>query len=337
MQEDDGGIVVALERGGRIIGVYPDPDGDNLLWVSPSLGAAESELSPSWNVGGERTWLSPELEFNLRDLNKPDSYIVQPDIDPGRYRQSVPESGRRSVRWTNEGAANAYRSGDRRDFRLTKRCRLVSDPLAAAGLSSDIPGYSFVGYEMETSIRHLSRSAGGVVSLWTIVQVPDGGVALAPTYGAVRPKDFFADTGEHRLSVEPGGVRFRIVADEAHKISLKFAQTTGRFGYCRRGSDGLSRLLIRQIAVRPSFAYLDAPLREPEDTGHCVQLYSDDGALGAFGELEHHSHAYGSASDGEQAPDVCQMWGYSGPEAAMERIAARLLGMSIEQLPGEEA
>lgn len=134
LEHATGGIVVALERGARILGVYPDAEGDNLVWVCPDLAdreAAESRFSqtPGWNTGGERCWLSPEVEFHIRDLQDSDSYTVQSAIDPGHYRMADGETGSASAQWRQTGTAQAYRSGGALSFRMQKTCRMVEDPL----------------------------------------------------------------------------------------------------------------------------------------------------------------------------------------------------------------
>lgn len=162
--------------------------------------------------------------------------------------------------------------------------------------------------------------------------MPAGGEALIPVYGLAEPTDFFAATGPGHLTAAPGALRFRIDARETHKISLKSVQTTGRFGYIRRGGNGICHLLVRQIAVQPSGVYRDVPAGDLNDYGHCIQFYNDDGAIGSFGELEHHSPAL-MPSSADPAParrtDVSQVWGYSGSERVIGQIAYRLLGMQI--------
>lgn len=57
-----------LQEGGRVIGLLPGGSQENLLWTHPALASADASRRPcrseSWsNLGGDSTWLSPELEF----------------------------------------------------------------------------------------------------------------------------------------------------------------------------------------------------------------------------------------------------------------------------------
>ncbi|MDG0810025.1 hypothetical protein [Cohnella rhizosphaerae] len=289
LEHATGGIVVALERGARILGVYPDAEGDNLVWVCPDLAdreAAESRFSqtPGWNTGGENgAGSAPRLNFIFATFKIrtaiPCNRRSIPAITGWRTGRQAPQArngGKRARRKPTE-------AGGALSFRMQKTCRMVEDPLQAAGLKPDDLVYAYVGYETETGIELDDRDHGPAVSLWTLLQVPAGGEALIPVYGLAEPTDFFAATGPGHLTAAPGALRFRIDARETHKISLKSVQTTGRFGYIRRGGNGICHLLVRQIAVQPSGVYRDVPAGDLNDYGHCIQFYNDDGAIGSFG------------------------------------------------------
>ena len=78
-QEDGVGSIKVLARGARVLEVTPAPTQPSALWVNPAVSAlAESR----WNVGGERTWISPELDFFLVD----GEYRVPEQVDPGNYK-----------------------------------------------------------------------------------------------------------------------------------------------------------------------------------------------------------------------------------------------------------
>jgi hypothetical protein len=146
-----------------------------------------------------------------------------------------------------------------------------------------------------------------------------------------RPTDFFAATGPSHLSVAEGIVRFRIDAKQSHKISLTSVQTTGRFGYFRRDESGCCHLTVKQIGVYPSSDYLDVPWHHPNDRGHCVQLYNDDGKIGSFGELEHHAPRV--EWDPEKRlfarKDICQTWCYSGDYDSIAKVFRLLFGVEV--------
>lgn len=96
-------------------------------------------------------------------------------------------------------------------------------------------------------------------------------------------------------------------------------------GYVRQGAQGEGYLLVRQLAIHPSGNYRDVPANDPEDFGHCIQCYNDDGQCGNFGELEYHTPAI--AGDGAALCDISQTWCYSGSDETIAQIAEALLGV----------
>ncbi|BBI32757.1 DUF6786 family protein [Cohnella abietis] len=332
-----GGVaaVVVLERGGRILGVYPDVEHENAVWTNPSLGEYKAakriyDQDNQWNTGGERTWFSPELEYHVEKLGPPVNYTVQQVIDPGNYRFIGQESAQDQCSWQQEGIARLYRLQSGIHFRISKSCRLVDDPIRLTDLGG-AGSYQYVGYESEINLETDDGSNEFPLSSWTILQVPAGGHAYVKTYGTAQPTDLFAPTGQSHLSVTDGVVRFNMDAKQAHKISLKSVQTTGRFGYFRRDENGCYYLIVRQIGVYPSSDYLDVPWSNPDDRGHCVQLYNDDGQIGSFGELEHHAPAvkWNQEKGLFTRDDVSQVWYYSGSYDSIAEVCRLLLGVEI--------
>lgn len=331
----DRAAVAVLERGGRIIGIYPDTEQGNAAWTNPALYDCDAarkmfEQEKHCHIGGERTWFSPELEYNVEEPGPPASYTVQQTIDPGGYTFVELGGAQAQVGLKMAGRARLFRLGRDIGFSLSKTCRLIDDPLRHTAYGSKA-SYRYVGYETEVDLEADGEGGELPLSSWTILQVPAGGQAFAPVYGLARPTDFFAATGSSHLAVEEGLVRFRMDGKQAHKISLTNVQTTGRFGYFRQDASGHCSLIVRQIGVFPSSAYLDVPWHDPLDRGHCVQMYNDDGQIGAFGELEH--HAPGVKWEQERGvfarSDISQVWCYSGSYAAMTEAGRLLLGVAI--------
>lgn len=331
----EGGTIVALERGSRIIGLFPALDRPNTLWTNPVLAdlQASQEMfgkAYHWNIGGERVWLSPELEYHVAKNEPVVSYTVQQAVDPGTYRFREHDSISETIAWRQEGVARLYQSGKDIRFQLSKSIGIAADPLRFETLKNDAV-YSYIGYETELELAAEGHDIALPLSSWSIIQVPAGGYAYASTYGKSRPTDFFAPTGSSHLSVSSETVRFKMDAKQSHKISLTSLQSTGRFGYYRQDDDGLCSLIVREISSSPSSEYLDTPWNNTSDRGHCVQLYNDDGVIGHFGELEHHAPAvkWNKEQGKFMNKDISQLWCYSGSHEVIARICNRLLGTEI--------
>lgn len=323
---DSGGTIVVLERGGRIIGAYPGEEDENMLWVDPDIGVER----PTWNSGGERVWLSPEVDYFMTELESPGfGFTVQEGLDPGGYTLEGSSPFRAALTWTQVGDVRSFRAEEQFRFRLSKSCRLIDNPLVAAGLQDGGGAYNYMGYETETVLKALDKDFRSDAALWTLMQVPSGGVALVPTIGKAVPVDFFAADESSAVRIMPGGLRFRLYAeDPPRKLSIRSIQATGRIGYFRMVGQDRASLLVRQFSVYPSESYVDVPPDRLSDRGHCVQCYNDGGRLGGFGELEYHTPVLRRLGTSSQTVDVSQVWCYSGHPGAMRELCALLLGVN---------
>src|SRR5579862_6774036 len=86
----DGSRVVVLPYGGRILGLFSPHSDRNFFWTHPALDSVESAKafyqSTVWhNSGGERTWLSPEVDFFIPNFPSLDTYFQPRVFDPGSY------------------------------------------------------------------------------------------------------------------------------------------------------------------------------------------------------------------------------------------------------------
>ena len=92
LRHSDGFSLLVLPYGGRILGLYATDDSDNYLWTNPDLETATTARdllhSSEWvNLGGDRTWVGPEVDSFIGDLSDAwGTYRVPPGIDPGRYK-----------------------------------------------------------------------------------------------------------------------------------------------------------------------------------------------------------------------------------------------------------
>jgi hypothetical protein len=76
-------------------------------------------------------------------------------------------------------------------------------------------------------------------------------------------------------------------------------------------------LVVRTFDVLEASRYTDAPCDDLQATGYVQQVYVDDGALGGFGELEHHSGALAPGT--ECVTDHSRTWAFTGAPAALRQ------------------
>lgn len=319
------GRIIVTERGARVLGVFGDGDAENLLWTHPRLAAIAAgeaarrdELDRDWNLGGDRTWLAPEVHFFFPNIGSGDlsQYAVQRALDPGNYRLVARSD--RQICLAQETEVVDYRTGKAVPLTIEREISIAPSPFHEKhDALGEIGPVTYCGYQLKVTLT-VAVPERGPIGIWNLIQVPAGGVIRVPTWAPVRPLVVFGDPGPVVEATERG-VRLRVDGQNRCKISVPAYAVAGRIGYRRDLGDGRATLLVRQIVVNPSGSYVDAPWEAPQDRGYAVQCYGDDGEIGAFGELEHHVPA-------ESSVDVSQVWCFAGASEAIDRIERLLLG-----------
>jgi len=331
-----GGRIVLLERGARMIGMFADEASDNALWVNPAAFPAETETeadpagSLSWNIGGERTWISPELVYFVRERERFwETYEVPPALDPGRYRTEAGGDAGREAVFAQTCELASHRTKEKLTLSIRKRVRLADDPLRRDGGGvAEAYACAHIGCEVRNEIEVVASSGtfAAPVACWAIVQVPAGGVVWVPTVGWAEADDFFAPNEAARVIVKKGMLRLALDARAQRKLSLKADRVVGVMAYCRELTGGRASLLVRSFVPDPAGDYRDAPAQRPDERGHCLQLYNDDGSLGRFGELEYHSPVIDGTKGVRSLADQSRIDCYEGERSAVIRIRDIVLG-----------
>jgi hypothetical protein len=329
----EGGVVLVASAGARILRLT-DAAGFDHLWLHPALEAGQPvppRESDGWlNFGGDRTWIAPELHFFVRDRTRAmETYAVPSRLDPGAY---VLEAGEDDVRLAQTCTLRDY-LGEDAPLRIEKTIRTAANPLRDLNAPELAAGAEYVGYSQVTTLALPEEAPSGArVGLWHLAQVPPGGVIGIPLTQPRAPRLYFGVPAPGQLEEMPAGVRLRVDGQTMLKIGLQAANVFGRMGYLRETGPETSALLIRNFAVNPSGQYLDAPWDDPTETelGYAAQCYTDDGALGGFGELEYHAPGVGAWTGLAACTDESQVWGFQGPMETISEIARQLLGPLFE-------
>ena len=309
--------VIVLPFGGRIIGLFPDLM-HNALWINPKLHdpkEASSYISdPGWggwaNLGGDRTWISPEIDTHVGDPKRLfETYKVLSAVDPAAYKTTARSKG--AVALTAEMWIHFQRAKVDVTLRVSKKIGSIdAPPIAVEG------GVAFAGYTLETSLQALSDLPSGVhPGVWNILQVPGLGRILIPVRPGVKPRTFFGTPG---FSIEKGVISCPVSSSENLKFALRARHSTGWILYQRDDGDG-STLIVRGYSLGDDAEYFDVAYDDPSGAGYATEVYIDDGNLGGFGEMEYHSPGIIS-SKGRSITDTSQVWAFRGPKDAVEKI-----------------
>ncbi|MBI4550842.1 MAG: hypothetical protein HY710_01095 [Candidatus Latescibacteria bacterium] len=326
-----GGSALVLPFGARVIGLFPQDDGESVFWVNPRLTRVETarELfrANEWIIkGGDRTWVGPEVDTHIGDLADPwGTYRVPSTIDPGRY--TVEQSGDGAT-LSVQTQVPIHRRKTHCEVKLKKSVRMIPSPLRReVTMKGWLGEVAYAGYEQITSLRLVAAPDPSVqVGIWNLIILPAGGQMVVPTTGRTQVRVYFGSPGSTRLSVDERVVHLRLDGHEQLKIGIRAAALIGRAGYVRPCQDDTWTLVVRNFQVNPSGEYVDVPWEATDDLGYAFQSYSDDGKMGDFGELEYHAPAIGGETGLTAYVDRSQVWAFRGARTHIHTIAECLLG-----------
>lgn len=330
----EGGSALFLPFGMRILGLFDSNERENFFWVNPQLmdltRVRAFFQTLGWkNSGGERTWIAPEVDLFIKDLNDPwKSYEVPPSLDPGNYSVKQCDS---AIQMENRAQVTVHRIKRKCRVDLKKMIRMIANPLRYEEKVKKLGmQLQYVGYEEITILRLLSDPEPGVrLGIWSLTQVPPYGEVIIPTTDRSQPRNYFGEPATDHLQVGSNFIRLIIDGETKYKVGLPATSVIGRIGYLRAAKDGRWTVLIRNFFVDPSGEYVDVPLDDQNDLGYAIQCYNDDGKLGSFGEIEYHAPAIGDRTGITVYSDQSQVWAFRGEKESINKVCQRLLGVHI--------
>ncbi|WP_206669757.1 hypothetical protein [Paenibacillus luteus] len=146
LNNDHGGRLIILEKGARALDLKAVEDEPSAFWHD--LNALHDDKN--WNSGGDRTWLSPELDY-FQDSSG--IYHVPEHLDPGSWKLTQLSQSHAVANMT----CDLQHSGSSKKIRidLDKRYTLVPNPFLMnhSSLFPDCPSVSHVGFEVYTEIN----------------------------------------------------------------------------------------------------------------------------------------------------------------------------------------
>jgi hypothetical protein len=327
----DGTRLLLLPYGARNLGLYAAGSGENFFWNNPALDGTESARAlfarEDWhNTGGDRTWIAPELDTFFTDA-KLDKYWQPRQLDMSDYKLECTGGG---CQLSREMTLQLARTGKEVSFRLNKWFGPAANPLRyETDMQQVLDAVQYAGYTQRISMQSLDSQPepAALLGIWNLIQLPEGGEMIAPTYSRATPQSCFGNIPPDRVTVEDHAVRLNTDLRGSHKIAIKATATCGRVGYIYGQGDRRS-LVIRNFFVNPTGQYVDVQRINTEDFGYSVQLCRvDEAAFGSFCELEYHAPAWGAPPDRNRSEDASQVWAFRGSREAIDAVAQKLLGV----------
>ena len=325
--------IVVLQRGGRVLGPFLSPTAPSLFWLNPVLadrGTFQAFLDAGeWNLGGERIWIAPEIQYNATDrANFWGTLRVPPQMDPGDYTltRPAPAAVELHARMTLEAfnLASGVKTLD-----LARRISPLPDPLRALdGHAALLSGVTYAGYAQQAALSETASDA--IMSeVWNLVQLNAGGQLIIPASPHLQATRYFNTVPAEARTVREGALRIAITGDNQYKVGYKAAHLSGKLGYLNHLPDGRAYLLARSYPNNPSSVYVEEAPDRPGSNGESIHVYNDDGAMGGFGEMECHGQTIGGPTGSASQTDTFLLWLYAGPSAQVETIAEHLLGVRL--------
>lgn len=317
--------VVAPGLGAKVLGAGVDEE--NAFWVPDELAAGQ------WCVGGQRSWLAPELGprgFFGRDES---SWAVDPELDPGAYRPFVPVRPKHPPPG-NPCAFEAEMILTRADgtvIRVAMTREIFLQQNRAAG------GPPALRLRVRHTLvnrdeRILEQEAG----LWGILQVPieTEGTILVPLRSGPDPRLYFGELPSGWLRRSVLGTRrllyLRARAGQRYKLGVPAVSSCGVLAFVRPSGVGpLWTLVVQRSTAETTGTYLDRPPGEPDGPGDALQCYNHSDPNLAFSELECHAPARRLAPGGRQSASVDYLI-LKGPRGEMLAAAGRETGCTVD-------
>ena len=319
--------ILITERGGRIFGPFSNGNRNGLFWVSHVFESnrtfTEFLNSGQWNMGGDRIWIAPEIQFSVTDRNHFWETLKTPSaIDPGNYK--ISGDGNR-VFLTQEFPlqANVIASG-KIDLQLKRTIRKAANPLRRnQSFETLMDGIEYFGYEQLLELGG-NGDESIVAECWNLLQViPDGHIYI-PMYDTTKGINYYEPVGGFE-EISDKGIDLTATGKNRYKVGYKADGITGRIGYSTKWNNQCC-LLVRNFPNNPSSIYAEEPPLLPDENGFSVHVYNDDGNSGGFAEIECNMQSIGLPTGYDYSADRVSTWIYVGEERKLNAIAKKLIG-----------
>ena len=326
-------IVILPEIGAKIIGMSIDGlKGENLLWISDSLLNESYWKKPDWNIGGARTWISPEDQFYLDNSN---NWFVPSNMDPGKYVEEL--SDKNSIQCSNTFEIND-KNNNHYKVKITRKIEIINSP--QENIKPDKYNFSFAGFTFTHELQNIDSKTIGkdipYMGLWSLIQLNANGTMIIPIK-EVKDKrgenyrNFFNIFTPDRISVKSNNITVKMDGKFRGKIGIAPWAAKELLAYLYDIKNDEAILFIKNFSVNPEGKYLDKPWGKESSYGDAVEIYNDDGKMGGFCEMECHAEAK-ELKQNEKISHTITFTAFKGKKSDLKDFALKLLKISPENI-----
>ncbi len=323
--ETAGGSLLFTTYGARLLGLFPEKTGHNLLWVY--AGLEESMRKGQWLTGGERLWIAPEKFFYYENPRDFEGFHVPAGIDPGNYAQLG------DLTFGNEFSVLNYSTNETYDNCIEKRIFTpIDDPYDS--------GLSYAGVAIKDTVSFPAPDLE--ICAWSLSQVytcgpQRSGTALFPMKSSGRILSYFTPIPPDRAQVLENYARFKIDSDAFYKMAIRpedsFFDNSCKILYISPDpkSDAWHCLIKRSNDLPVSQSEcVDRPRNDPEGEKGAIQSYnnapgytSTDTVL--YGELELQLKKSSGVNGKTISEADHELLGYTGSKDSILALARKAL------------
>jgi len=349
-------LAVSPDLQGRVMTSTADgPAGLSFGWINREL-IASGQNNPHMNAfGGEdRFWLGPEggqfsIFFKKGDPFDLDHWFTPPPINEGPF--DIVSQDRDQIHFRKAMRLMNY-SGATFDLEVNRVVRLLDAP-EIGNLAGPLPeDVKMVAFHSDNQITNTGGNAWaketGLLSIWILGMFnpsPQTTVVLPfkpgpeADLGPVVNDAYFGKVPDDRLVIKPGVMFFKGDGAFRSKIGIPPRRAEPFAGSYDAANSVLT--IVHFSLTGDSTDYVNSMWQTQEDpfAGDAVNSYNDGPAspgakpLGPFYELESSSPA-AALGPGETMGHVHTTIHFQGKEEALDRIAGRVLGVSIAEIKG---
>ena len=346
-----GRIAVSAQYQARVMTSAVEPEGPSLGFVNRKFIEEGKTATQFDNYGGEdRFWLGPEggqfalyftpgKPFAFSNWQTP--HAMQEGVWEAKETTAAAVTFVRRMEITNY-AGTTFSIG------VERKVSLVGPDAASDRLGLALPqGVKWVGFATSNTIANLGKSAWtepkGVPSVWILgMFAPVPGTRVIVPFdksggGEIVNDRYFGKVPSDRLVVRPdqGFLLFKCDGQYRSKIGLGPARAKPVLG----SYSDEAKLLTVVFYSKPTSAtrYVNSMWEQQKDPygGDVINSYNDGPtepgkpSLGGFYEIESSSPA-APLGPGEKLTHMHQTFHFSGPRDALDAIAKKTLGVSLE-------
>jgi len=336
------GTLVTVARGARAVPF--DDEGRPLLWLAPAVappvrgsgtGPAGTlrawAASDAWNLGAERLWIGPEIDFMVADRRDfAGSYALPATMDPGAWRVDTPgPDAALPQTFRHEMSMVAHQQRATVGIAVTQTIAPAVDPLRAGSVPAD--SLRHLGWTREVTLTRTPDDPGrAACQSWVLIQADVGATVVVPGAARARVTDYFEPVDKDHLRRDGDDLTLRLSGSTRYKVGVRSGEHRGAVVYWRDLPGGAAVLLLRSFADTPSTRYLEQPPDQLGHEGDSVYVYNDDGRYGAFGEVEVLGRAL--ESDMASVTDTFTLHAWWGERHDVAAAAAALLGRQLPRM-----